>query len=282
MKLSRWAPSLLACVAFLPTLRTGAQPTEHKNGIVLDLCRGAKLELIRVPRGKFWMSKDGRNAIQQVEISQDYFIGKFEVTQHQWTALMDRNPSWHAPTGKSSVKVQGIPAEKLSRFPVENVSWHDVQEFLRKLNERDRRKGWEYRLPSEAQWEYACRGAATSQKDCSFHFYFAKPHNDLTDKQANFDGRYPFLAPFQKSGVNLERTTMVGSYPGNQLGLHDMHGNVWEWCDDWLVDGRTKVIRGGSFGYQAGKCRAAERTGYTPSYRDGILGFRVARVPTGR
>ena len=87
-----------------------------------------------------------------------------------------------------------------------------------------------YRLPSEAEWEYACRGGATSEEECSYHFYFAKPTNDLSSKQANFNGNYPFGKA--DKGPYLGRTTKVGSYAPNKLGLYDMHGNVWQWCED--------------------------------------------------
>jgi formylglycine-generating enzyme required for sulfatase activity len=121
--------------------------------------------------------------------------------------------------------------------------------------------GYWYRLPTEAEWEYACRGGATSEEDCSYHFYFDKPTNDLSLKQANFQGA---------------RTTRVGAYPPNKLGLFDMHGNVWQWCADAL--GPDRVCRGGSWGDLALGCRAAFRGAGTPTYRYMNHGVRLVRV----
>ena len=110
---------------------------------------------------------------------------------------------------------------------MENVSWNDAQEFIKKLNEIERGRGYVYRLPTEAEWDYACRGGAASEEECAYHFYFAAPTNDLSSAQANLNGNSPFgKAP---KGQFLARTTRVGAYPANKLGLCDMHGNVWQW-----------------------------------------------------
>src|SRR5205823_2918425 len=109
--------------------------------------------------------------------------------------------------------------------------WEDVvEQFLVKLNKQEKAIGWLYRLPTEAEWEYACRGRANSKEECSFHFYFDKPTDDLSSTQANFNGHFPVGTA--DKGPYLERTTKVGSYRPNRLGLYDMHGNVWEWCSD--------------------------------------------------
>ena len=132
-------------------------------------------------------------------------------------------------------------------------------------------------MPSEAEWEYACRGGATSKEECSYYFYFEKPTNDLSSTQANFNGNYPYRKG--EKGPYLERTTKVGSYAPNKLGLYDMHGNVWQWCEDLWEKSSDRVFRGGSW-YNPGKdCRASTRFMGGPMYADSRLGLRLARVP---
>jgi formylglycine-generating enzyme required for sulfatase activity len=150
-----------------------------------------------------------------------------------------------------------------------------VQAFLKRLNEKEAGHGYRYRLPTEAEWEYACRGGATSLEECSYHFYFDKPTNDLSSEQANFDGNYP--AGKAPKGKYLGRTSRVGAYPSNKLGLCDMHGNVWQWTD--TAEGSVRVLRGGGWDYDGTSCRAALRSRFTPTDRFSLFGFRLARVP---
>jgi formylglycine-generating enzyme required for sulfatase activity len=173
--------------------------------------------------------------------------------------------------------VKNISDEELKLFPVEYVSWDDAQAFIKKLNEKERKGGYLYRLPTEVEWEYACRGGATSLEECSYHFYFAKPTNDLSSEQANFDGNRPDGKAAK--GKYLNRTTAVGRYPPNKLGLRDMHGNVWQWCADSDPKNSARGLRGGCWRYFGQDCRAASRYGFAPSSRINYLGLRLARVP---
>ena len=149
--------------------------------------------------------------------------------------------------------------------------------FLDRLNKREKVSGWVYRLPKADEWEYACRGGPLSDKlDSAFDFYFDKPTNQLLADQANF-------AP--EPGKGLQRTCKVGSYLPNRLGLYDMYGNVWEWCDDdeKSADGASpRVYRGGGWNPESGACRAAVRAAFGPADRSNNLGLRLARVPVGK
>ncbi len=216
----------------------------------------------------------------KTEIPEDFEIAVHDVTQGQWQAVMGDNPSYFSRFGGGRHVVRDIPDEELKLFPVESVSWDDAQAFLRKLNEKERDSGYLYRLPTEAEWEYACRGGAVSEEECSYHFYLDKPTNDLSSEQANFNGNYP--AGKAPQGKFLGRTTRVGAYPPNKLGLCDMHGNVWQWCaDPWnpQQEGSDRVIRGGSWRSVGSDCRAADRLWNMPSLRIDFIGLRLARVP---
>jgi formylglycine-generating enzyme required for sulfatase activity len=199
---------------------------------------------------------------------------------------MGSNPSHFSRSGDGKDKVRNISDADLKDFPVEQVSWDNCQEFIRRLNEREADSGWTYRLPTEAEWEYACRGGASSSGgtisdgDCSFDFYFEQPTNALSSSQANFNGNYPYGGGAK--GRYLERTCKVGSYRPNRLGIYDLHGNVWEWCEDSEDEGPNRVFRGGGC-YDGGRdCRAATRDGGEPWWRGGHVGVRLARVPSGR
>jgi formylglycine-generating enzyme required for sulfatase activity len=198
---------------------------------------------------------DADEAPVDVGISQGFWMMETEVTQAQWKAVMgEDNPSHF----------------KGDRRPVENVSWEDAQKFVGRLNSSGSApKGWRFALPSEAQWEYACR-AGTRTK-----YAFG---DVLNKEQARFEGT---------------ETAEVGKFPANAWGLKDMHGNVWEWCEDWYgeklhggldpkgpSEGFQRVYRGGGWNYIAAFCRAANRYGSVPGYRFYNLGFRPALVPS--
>jgi formylglycine-generating enzyme required for sulfatase activity len=160
---------------------------------------------------------------------------------------------------------------------VEQVSWHDAKAFCQRLSElpEEKKLGRVYRLPTEAEWEYACRGGATSRDECSYDFYLAKPTNDLSSKDANINGQLPGgRAP---TGEYLRRPTRVGAYPSNKLGLCDMHGNVGQWCAD-LAGDTHRVYRGGHFHFGGDGCRAGLSNNSLTMSHTVVIGFRLARV----
>jgi formylglycine-generating enzyme required for sulfatase activity/tRNA A-37 threonylcarbamoyl transferase component Bud32/mono/diheme cytochrome c family protein len=242
---------------------------------------GMKFTLI--PKGRFPMGspndEDGRGTdekLHEVHITRPFYMGVYEVTQEEYEKVMKSNPSFFSAEGKGSRQVEDLDTR---RFPVERVSWEDAQEFCRKLSAltAEKKAGRVYRLPTEAEWEYACRGGAS--KATPFHC-----GTRLSSKDANFEGI-------------KQRTTEVGSFPPNGFGLYDMHGNVQEWCADWYdkdyyadspredPTGPTtdtngfKVLRGGSWDEEAGHCRSAFRRGSLPSFQNGKeYGFRVVLV----
>lgn len=193
-----------------------------------------------------------------------FFMGRFEVTQEQYQQVMGTNPS----------KFQG------KKRPVEQVSWNDAVEFCNKLSQKTGRK---YRLPSEAEWEYACRAGTTTP----FHF-----GETITTELANYNGDHIYAS--EPKGKYRQQTTEVGSFPPNAFGLHDMHGNVWEWCQDtwhdsykgapsngsaWINnDNQLRLLRGGSWVLDPDRCRSASRyyVGAAGRYLiDLYIGFRV-------
>ncbi len=197
----------------------------------------------------------------RVTLTQGFWLGETVVTQALWQVVMGTNPS--------TIKGEQLPAER--------VSWHDAQSFCQRLNAMI--PDLTSRLPTEAEWEYACRAGTTT----AFHF-----GPMITTDEANFDGNYPYgdAAP----GVSRKSTVPVKALPMNAWGLYQMHGNVWEWCSDWLgsysgdtVDpqgpatGAERVLRGGSRGDFGRYLRAASRRALEPSLRDRDCGFRLAR-----
>jgi formylglycine-generating enzyme required for sulfatase activity len=271
--------------------RSGPRPDDQTSdpaastnfsGTEKDFTNRIGMKFVRVPAGSFWMGGSGGTPNKRQEkIPHDFYLGIYAVTQAQWQAVMDKNPCHFARAGGGRDQVRGIVADAdLMQFPVEMVSWEDAQQFLQKLNEREKGTGWRYRLPTEAEWEYACRWPAASLEECAFDFYFDQPTNDLSSRQANCDGNEP--AGKAPKGPALQRTTKCGSYSPNRLGLYDMHGNVWQWCDNWHTEDAVRAVRGGSWTDGASLCRAASHFGYAPSTRLPYLGFRVARVPAGK
>jgi len=246
------------------------EPTVKENP--KEITNSIGIKLMRIPKGKFMMGcpeteeKTLEDETQhEVTISQNFFMGSTEVTQAQWQKVMGNNPS----------KFKG------DELPVETVNWEEAVEFCKRLSEmpEEKKAGRKYRLPTEAEWEYACRARTTT----TFHF-----GNQLNGTLANCKGTAPYGT--ETKGPYLKKTSPVGTYPANAWGLYDMHGNVCEWCSDWEGDypagsvtdpsgpatGSDRVFRGGAWTIDAVCCRSAFRCGMAPSLRDGGLGFRVA------
>jgi formylglycine-generating enzyme required for sulfatase activity len=262
--------------------RKGCEPADAVAGRTEDLM----MTFVRLPKGTFYMgwdgsslkTPDGRFVPQKgvkTEIKEDFEIAVHDVTQGQWRAVMGDNPSYFSRFAAGRNAIKTISDEELKLFPVEGVSWDDARAFVGRLNEKERGRGYSYRLPTEAEWEYACRGGATSAAECSYDFYFDQRTNDLSSEQANFNGESPFgKAP---KGPFLQRTTRVGAYPANKLGLCDMHGNVWQWTD--TAQGPARVVRGGSWRDFGAGCRAGVKLWYSPTVGTYDVGLRLVRVP---
>jgi formylglycine-generating enzyme required for sulfatase activity len=247
----------------------------------LDLGNGIKIQLVRIEPGKFRIGsppgEEGRRDDEEqheVEITEPYGIGVYVVTQAQYRQVMGMKPSLFSPKGEGVYrdKVNGLNTDD---FPVENVSWDDVMDFCRIVSLRSgvKDKGWIVDLPTEAEWEYACRAGT----ETPFHF-----GDSLSSQQANFNGNSPYGGAAK--GPSLGRTTQVGSYPPNAWGLYDMHGNVAQWCKDRYDnnnqdkvgrDGANRVARGGYWLFEAKSCRSASRHSVEPWRRTAGIGFRV-------
>ncbi|MCP4754264.1 MAG: formylglycine-generating enzyme family protein [Proteobacteria bacterium] len=195
--------------------------------------------------------------------------GKTEVTQGQWRAVMCNNPS----------KFKNGDA-----YPVENVSWDDVNIFIQKLNGRSDGR---YRLPTEAEWEYACREGGKRVR-------FGHGKNDIGPDEVNFNGDARYKKSYSRAGEYRKKTTPVGSFQPNSLGLYDMSGNVWEWTADWFGQGyynngsetnpkdpmgSRRVLRGGSWGDGPELLQCSIRYWFWPGIRSRIFGFRLSRTP---
>ena len=212
---------------------------------------------------------DDEKPTHQVTLS-DFYIGKYEVTQKLWTEIMGENPSYF---------------KNGDNYPVEQVSWDDIQTFLSKLNTKYPNRN--YRLPTEAEWEYAARGGGKE-------VVFGNGKNTLDPKEANFNASAANKTSYSLAGEYRQKTTPVGSFIPNAIGLYDMSGNVWEWCSDWYgsdyyknspatnpqgpTSGSFRVFRGGSWSDYPQYCRVAFRSGYSPDYRYNSIGFRLART----
>ncbi|MEG4518618.1 MULTISPECIES: formylglycine-generating enzyme family protein [unclassified Microcoleus] len=235
-----------------------------------DLGNGVVLEMVYIHGGTFMMGSsatqagryDGESSQQHQVTVPAFYVGKYPITQEQWQAVMGNNPSDF----------------KGAKRPVESVTWNDAVNFCQKLSEKT---GKNYRLPSEAEWEYACRAGTTT----AFHF-----GETITPDLVNYNGNNPYGSAPQ--GLYRQETTLVGIFPPNAFGLYDMHGNVSEWCQDgwhsnyngapsdgsaWETqkESYTRVLRGGAWYYLAILCRAAYRYYGSAGSSSRDAGFRV-------
>ncbi|MDD4497695.1 MAG: formylglycine-generating enzyme family protein [Methanosarcinaceae archaeon] len=239
--------------------------TESQKSVIdSDYTNSIGMEFMKIPAGDFMMGfpadegtiNSDEGPVHKVTIEESYYLGKYEVTQEQWREVMGSNPSNF----------------KGNDLPVEEVSWNEVQEFIEKLNEMEGTD--KYRLPSEAEWEYACRAGTTTR------YYFGDNDSKLGDYAWYYDN-------------SDSSTHSVGQKKPNPWGLYDMHGNVWEWCQDsWHDDydgapsdgsvwesgsSSNRLSRGGSWNRFAWYSGSAHRTWSATSYHDRNLGFRVLK-----
>ncbi len=290
-----------------------------------DLPDSLALTMLWIPPGRFWMGSPQseperleREGPQHLVQLQGFFMGQTPITQAQWRAVagwqplpaerwgpeLDPEPSYFQPS--RNTKARSFSEARFSLLlgeassdlrPVENVSWEDAREFCNRLSQRT---GRSYTLPSEAQWEYACRASTNTP------FSFGAT---LTSELANYDENSTYASG--PKGDYRRQTTPVGMFPANAWGLQNMHGNVWEWCLDhwhenyegapidgsaWLkasgqndnpssqrgsdrVDVSDRLLRGGSWGSDPGDCRSAYRGGYHPGDSGSTVGFRVVCLP---
>ncbi len=235
----------------------------------------SEIELVYIPPGTFMMgaapgefgSISDEGPARKITIREGFLMGKYEVTQQEYERVTKINPSGF---------------RNCPRCPVEQLSWNDAKEFVRLLN--NRKDGFKYRLPSEAEWEYAARAGTTTT------FAFG---DTLNSAQANFDGNNPYGKTTK--GRFLEKTTPVGSFQPNAFGLFDMHGNVWEWVEDVYTSNYTglsnndsanttvgdtnyRAVRGGSWIGIGGNCRSANRGKISANNQLNDLGFRVVAI----
>ena len=277
-------------------LRTHRRRTQGYREPLLPEAKGQQkaetpsLTMLWIPPGRFWMGsppseperRESEGPQHLVQL-QGFFLAQTPITQLQWRTVAQwksgkGEPAWQVPLNPSPSRFKG------NQRPVERVSWNDATEFCRRLSQRT---GRVYTLPSEAQWEYACRAGTTTP----FHFGAT-----ISTELANYGGRQAYGdGPV---GEYREQTIDVASFPANSWGLHDMHGNVWEWCADhwhanydgapeagrpWLdenaLEDKSRLLRGGSWGRDPGYCRSAYRNGLHPDFRFGHCGFRVCCLP---
>jgi formylglycine-generating enzyme required for sulfatase activity len=277
---------------FLLTHRRRAQG--YREALGAEAVEAPSLTMLWMPPGRFWMgspeeeperrTNEGPQHLVQL---QGFFLAQTPITQAQWRQVADWKPNkgeraWNQKLNPNPSHFEG------DQRPVEQVSWEDAMVFCRRLSQRSGRR---YTLPSEAQWEYACRAGTTTP----FHF-----GSTISTKLANYNGNSVYGDG--EKGEYRQQTMDVASFPANPWGLHDIHGNVWEWCADhwhgnyegapedgsaWIDEEvkedknsmNVRLLRGGSWRYHPALCRSAFREGGRPVIRYDGIGFRVCCHP---
>ncbi len=247
-------------------LRAGVRPC------VPEVVNGVGMRFAVIPAGAYltgrhkgWESWRPRPALQTVEVTRPFWMGVLPVTQAQYEAVTGANPSHFRDGGAGSWRVKGMDTGGL---PVESVSWDDARRFCERMSDLEEEKAVDrvYRLPTGAEWEFACRAGLFARW---YHL-----GDDLADTEANF------------YGSGLHRTSEVGSYPANAWGLYDMHGNVQEWCQDEYAGPETawegrRAMRGGSWALGRGGGRASDTEWARPDSRNNDRGLRVVLTTPG-
>jgi uncharacterized protein (TIGR02996 family) len=283
LRLRRQPPgpdSLAAEARLRKLLAEGVRPC------VPEVVNSIGMRLALVPPGSFLMgSPEGEvgrgpdEGVHEVKISRAFYLGVFPVTQQQWEEVEGDNPSHFAASGGGRSSVRNLDTRN---FPVEDITWHNAFNFCAHLSRLPAEAALQrlYRLPTEAEWEYACRGGYA----CSTRFHFG---NRISYRHANFRGSDYYTSRSRSPS----RTTAAGSYAPNALGLYDMHGNVWEWCYDLYAKdyyrrsprkdppgsgrGSERVFRGGAWDIVGANCRCAYRGSNIPEFSSFGLGLRV-------
>ena len=266
------ADTCLIIGSFTVFLLIGLKIADASSSIEKVFTNSIGIKFVLIPAGTFMMGSPvdeparKQDELQhKVTLSKPFYLQTTEITQGQWKRIMGNNPSAFKNCGDDC--------------PVSMVSWFDTQEFIKKLNEMEKTN--KYRLPTEAEWEYACRAGTSTT------FFTGKC---ISADQANFDGNHPL--PGCPKGQYRETPLRVASFSPNAWGLYDMHGSLWEWCQDWFdnypaeavidpkgpASGDAKVVRGGSWNHFAMFMRSAFRGAEVPD-GEHCIGFRLVYVP---
>jgi formylglycine-generating enzyme required for sulfatase activity len=259
------------------------EAAQQSEKAVTSLTNSLGMKLVKIPAGKFVMGspaeelhRESDETQHEVALSKDFWIGVHEVTQGQYEKVMGKNPSFFSAKGVGKERVKDRDTVD---HPVERVSWTDAVEFCKKLSAKESKT---YRLPTEAEWEYACRAGTSTV----FHY-----GGNFNSNLGNINGLSYSSYGKEESGPFHRCTNKVGEYKPNAFGLFDMHGNVQEWCADWYgsnyyqsspkldphgpADGKERVLRGGAWPSSAKACRGAARNHLPPDDRTYTTGFRV-------